>query len=165
MQIGRLLGLNELGAQRFWRDHIAQADAGGKHLGERTHIHGAFRSQRADRRRRVARVGQFAVRIVFEDEQIEFARLLGKLIATFLGQQAPGGVLEIRQAVEEFRPAQRFAHGLRDHAVVVGRNGNVLRLEQRKCLQRAKIGRRLNQNSVTRIDQHLGEKVEPLLRA
>jgi len=153
-----------IGAQGLGGDHVAEADAGRQHLGEGSHIDGALRRQRTDRGRRVARIGQFAVRVVLKDQQVEFASLLGETVAALLGQQPPGRVLEVRQAIQKLGPAQRFAHRFRHDTVFIGSNRYVLRLEQREGLQRTEIGRRFHQHGIARIDQHLGQQIQPLLR-
>lgn len=72
-------------------DHVAEADAGRQHLGEGSHIDGALRRQRTNRGRRVAGIGQFAVRVILKDQQIKLTRFLGEAVATPRPAADPSG--------------------------------------------------------------------------
>ena len=164
MQVGGLLDLHQLGAQRRRSDDVAQAQAGRQHFGEGAHVHGALGRQRTNRRRRLAVVGQRAIGVVFEDQEVEFARFLRQTVTAVLGEQAAGRILEVGQAVEELGAAHRRVERLGDQTILVRSHRDELRPEQRERLQGAEVGRRLDQHPVARIDHRLGQQIKPLLR-
>ena len=168
VQIGRLLGLQQLGIQRGRRDEVAQAQAGRQDFAERAQIHHALGPARQQGRRRRLLEPQLAIGVVLDDGQAELAADGDHLLAARFVHGAAGGVLEVGQQVDEARALaflKRLAQCLRRHAAIVA--GHVLghRLHGREGLQRAQVGGRLDQQAAALVEQHLGDQVQPLLAA
>ena len=99
-------------------------------------------------------------------QQAGLLRDLRQLLTTRERHASPGGILEVRQHVQEARALEQLRRqrgGLQP--LLVGGDRNELRLEQRERLQRAEIRRRLDQHAAAGIDQRLAEQIERLLRA
>ena len=77
----------------------------------------------------------------------------------------PGRVLEVGQQVGESCAGGRRGQAPGNGPSWSDASETNLRLIQRKRLQRAEVGRRLDQHARARVDQHLGREVEALLRA
>ena len=164
MQVGRLFDLHQFGPQRRWRNHITETQTGCQHFRKRAHINRTLRCQRADRGRRFAIVRQGTVRVIFKNHQVKFAGALGEPVAALFGKQAPGRILEVRQAIKKLRAAHRIIQCLGQQAVFIRRNRHIIRRKHRKSLQSTQIGRRFNQDLIARINQGLGQQIQPLLR-
>ena len=119
---------------------------------------------RAHRRRRGLVVPEVAVRVVLHDRQPDRRGPGRDGLAPRRAHAAAARVLEIGQQVEETRAPGRVQR-VRRRAFVVAGHRQKLRLVRREGLQRAQVRRRLHRDAAARIDQHLADQVQPLLRA
>ena len=169
VQIGRLLGLQQLRVHGLGCHHEAQAQAGGQHLGERAHVDAAFGV--AGRERCGWRVvkPQVAVGVVFHQRQAQFGGGIDQRGAARIAHGAAGRVLEVGQHIQEAGLVGACAHlGLEvvhQHTFVIAGHGHHGGLHGREGLQRAQVGGGLHQHAAVRVDEHLGDQVQRLLRA
>ena len=147
---------------------IADAHAGGNHLGEGTGVkHKAVLVQRLDRRDLFARKAQVAVWIILQNQHaVPFGQLVNTA-ALFGAHRDAGGILEIRNGVNEFR-FWLFAQGPFQLGKVdaVGFHGNAAQahLIGTEGIQRADEARRLADHNVPRVAQGLCRQIHYLLR-
>ncbi len=164
VQIGGLLGLLQLAHQRHRRHHVAEADAGRQHLGERAHVDDAAGIHGQHLRQRFAAIAERAIRVVFNQRQPESRADFDQGGAAFDRQAAAGRVLEIRQCIQHAGALPDRAHGFRQQAVIVGRYRYEFGAIYRERLQRTEITRGLDQHLAAFVDQDLAEQIEALLR-
>ena len=173
VQVNGLLGLQQLRVNRLGRHQKAEAQARRQDLRERAEVDTTFWVARSQRQRRRFVEPQLAIRVVFHDRQIGLGRSGRDGGTARFGHGATGRVLEVGQQVDEaggVRVVACRAPGLGDqvvdeHAIVVARHAHRYRFHRREGLQRAQVGRRFDQHTAARIEQHLGDQVEALLRA
>jgi len=166
VEVSRLLGLHEFEVDGLGGDDVAQAHARCEDLRERAHVEHAVRVERAQRRQGIAGVAQLAVRIVFDQQHAEFFRAGHQGLAALQRQAAAGRVLEVRDGVEEARAGSQLGRErFGQQALVIAGHRRVRRLEQRERLQGAQIAGCFHQDLALRVDEHLAQQVQPLLRA
>ena len=109
----------------------------------------------------------FAVGIVFQNDEIIFFRQLNQPATTRLAQRFAAGIAERRHQVNSFDAGglQQVGQLLHQHPVIVGVNAENIGLRQLKHLQRRQIGGTLNDDSVTWIEQRTGNDIQRLLGA
>ncbi len=171
-QVGALLAALHLVEDRRRRDRPAEPHPGRQDLGERAGVDHELVVERVERRQRVALVAQHPVRVVLHDQQLALARDPDQRVAALQRHRHPGGVLEGRHGVQEFRaPAlalERVQRGLEltdPHPVVVEGDLHDLGLVGAERRDRARVRRRLGDDHVAGIDQRLAEEVDRLLAA
>ena len=141
-----LLADGHLGEHRLRADRVADAHARGDDLRERAGVeHDALLVEGLDRRQRLAGIAQVAVGVVLEDHH---AVLLGEIVELFALLEAhrdAGGVLEIRDRVDEldvFLRPERLFERFHVHAVRIHRDADELRAVGAEVVQRADEARR-----------------------
>ena len=164
VQVGRLLGLQQLGEQRRRRQQVAQPQPRRQHLAEGAEVDRVVAERGRDRRRRRGVVPEVAVGVVLDHRQPVRARRLGERDAARRRQTAPARVLEVGQQVEKTRTT-RGRQRLGSRALVVAVDRHEARLVGAEGLQRAEVGRRLDGDRAAGVEQHLAHQVQPLLRA
>ena len=169
VQVGGLLGLQQLGVDVLGRNDETEAQARCQHLGERTHVDAAFGIAGGELLGRLDVEPQIAVGVVFHQRNAQFLRLGDQCRAARFGHRAAGGVLEVGQQVHEARLVRARA-GLGgevfdEGAFVIAGDGHHVRLHRRERLQRAEVGGRFDQDAAARVDHDLADQVERLLRA
>ena len=145
VQVGRLLGLQQLRVQRARRHHVAQPQPRRQHLGEGAEVDAALARRGTHGRRRRCVVPQLAIGVVFDQRQSGTGSRLHQLEPARASHAAPAGVLEIGQQVQEAR-AGRGRQRLRQRALLVAIDGHEVRLVGREGLQRAEIGGRFHRH-------------------
>ena len=168
VQVGRLLGLQQLGVQHGRRHQVAQAEARRQHLAEAAEVQHALGPVRCQRRGRRGVEPQVAIRVVFDQRHAHGlgGRQQGQAPR---GRQHPaGGVLEVGQQVGEAgarRVVRQRADGLGQRPVGIASQAGVDRLVRVEGLQRAQVGGRLHRHRRAGVDHHLADQVQPLLRS
>ncbi len=169
VQVGRLLGLQQLGVEGARGHQEAQAQAGGQHLGERAQVDAAFRVAGGERQRRGLVEPEVAVGVVLHQRQAQLGGFGRQRCAARLGHRAARGVLEVGQQIHEARAVRARAHlggqVVHQRAFVVARHAVHVGLHGREGLQGAEVGRGFHQHAASRVDEHLGHQVQALLRA
>ena len=109
----------------------------------------------------------FAIGIVFQNDEVIFFRQLNQVTTTRLAQRFAAGVAERRHQINGFDAGglQQVGQLLHQHPVIIGVDTENIGLRQLKHLQRRQIGRTLNDNSVTWIEQRTSNDIQRLLRA
>jgi hypothetical protein len=112
---------------------------------------------------------QVAVGVVLDHRHTGLKRGCSHGGAARLGHGAAGGVLEVRQQVDEARACRALARlgaqVVGEHAAVVAVHADHVRLHRRERLQRAEVGGRFHQDAAAGVDQDLGHQVQALLGA
>ena len=93
-------------------------------------------------------------------------RQLNQAATTSFAQGFPARVAKRRHQVNGFhtRGFQQIGQLFHQHAVIVGIHAENIGLRQLEDLQRRQIGRTLNDNRITRIEQGAGDDIQRLLR-
>mmetsp|Transcript_5286 Transcript_5286/g.19871 ORF Transcript_5286/g.19871 Transcript_5286/m.19871 type:complete len:454 (-) Transcript_5286:714-2075(-) len=168
VQVGRLLGLQQLRIQLRRSDQIAQAETGRQHLGERAEVERTLGPQAGQRRGRRLVEPQVAVGVVLDDRHTHAAGGFDNGLATGGTHHPPGRVLVIRQQVGEpgaRRVMRQRSQGLRKRALRIAGQAGEQWLVGREGLQGAEVGGGLDRHRGARIAQHLADEVQALLRA
>ena len=166
VQVGRLLGLQQLRVQRRRRHHVAQAQPGRQHLRERAEVEHALGPARGQRRAAAARRTRGRRRGCPRPAagRSRAPRRPARRGAPRCrrGRSGSGSSAAGRRSA---RPPAAAASASRQRAFVVAVDADELRLVRREGLQRAEVGRRLDRTRAAGVDQHLADQVQPLLRA
>ncbi len=179
VEVGPLLHLHETGDHRLGRHHPRDAQPRGEGLAERRevqHVAGELALPlRAvvelgvdldDRGQVLPLVAELSVGVVLDDGRAVVVGELDEAPAPLEAQGDTRGVLEVREDVEELRPAAQLGLEPPDvEAVVVHGDGEVVRLVGAPRLEGPQVGRRLGEDAVARVHEELADEVEPLLRA
>ena len=169
VQVGGLLGLQQLGVQRLGGHQVAQAQAGGQDFAERAEVERALGVARGQRGGRGCVKPQVAVGVVFDDGQARVGGGLGHGGAAGFGHGAARGVLEVGQQVHEAggigTAASLDAQVGGIHAFVVAGHADHGGLHRGVGLQRAQVGGGFDQDAAARVDQDFGHQIQALLRA
>ena len=165
VQVGRLLGLQQLGVERLGRHQKTEPQPGRQHLGERAQVDAALGVARSQRQRRWRVKPQVAIGVVFNNRQAQARGLVAERGAARLAHGAAGRVLEIGQHVKKSCAGSLARQVGEVHALVIAGHAEDVGLHSREGLQRAQIGRGFHQHAAARVNQHLGDQVKPLLRA
>ena len=167
-----LEGQDQLRADRVRRVRPADAEAGGKHLREGTQVDDALGAVRGDGRQGIVVEAEQTVGVVLDDQDVLAQADLGDDRAAFGGQRDAGGVVVVRNDVDELDRAARGAHvadrlrqGLGNDAVLVHRHVHDVRLACAEHTQRAHVGGGLGEDDVAGIHEELRHEVEGLLAA
>jgi hypothetical protein len=128
--------------------------------------------ERAQRRQRRALVAQQAVRVVLEHEQLALGGDLDEAAPAWQGHRHAARVLERRDRVDELRPAalaleavERLLEQVDAHPVVVHVDLHDVGLVGAEGGHGARVGRRLGDDDVARVDERLADEVDDLLAA
>ena len=150
----------------------ADAEAGSKHLREGSQVHDALGAVRGDGRQGIVVEAEQAVGVILDDQDMLAQADLGDDWAAFGGQRHAGGVVVVRDDVDELDRAARGAHvadrlhqGLGNDAVFVHGNVHDVCLAGAEHAQRAHVGGGLGEDDVAGVHEELGDEVECLLAA
>lgn len=109
-------------------------------------------------------IPQLAVGIILDDGNAVPLGQEHQFVPSSLRQRHPSRILKVREDIHELRPgAQRLLQSLGLKSVVIDGNGDVFGAINIESLQRAQVGRRLDQQAVTWIDQQFRDQIERLL--
>ena len=172
-EVGGLLAEDDLLHHRRRRHRPAEPDAGGEDLREGADVDDEVAAvELVERRQRLAAEAQQAVGVVLDDEQLAPPRQLDQAPPPLERHRHPGGVLEARHRVDEFRPPplaveprQHRFQLVDPHPVLVAVDLDRLGLVAAEDRHRAGVGRRLADDDVAGIDQRLADQVDRLLAA
>ena len=168
--VGVLGVLGDRGGQRLGRDDVADAEPRGDRLRERRHRHHALAAvELEERRRRLARPAQEAVRIVLDDHEVVLLGELEDALAPLERHRGAARVLEVRDHVEEGRGRALELGGQRVgvDAVAVDRDADDVGARAPEDQDAAVVGRRLDEHAPRggAREQHVGHEREHLERA
>ena len=161
----------QAGDNRFRCKQVADPHARREDLGERcgTH-HAAGRRHRVDGRDAVAREAQLAVRVVLEDDEVVEVGEFGEAMAPGERQVHAGGIVEVRDGVDEFRRRSRVLQFLElrleevdAHAVVVECDAVGLRLKLPERTQTTHERWRLADGGVSNVEECLRDDRESVV--
>ena len=148
------------------------AETGREHLRERTQVDDALGAVRGNGRQRVAVEAEQTVGVVFDDQDVLTQTDLGDDWAALSGERDAGGVVVVRNDVDELDRAARRAHaadrllqGLGNDAVLVHRYVHDVGLARAEHAQCAHVGGGLGEDDVARVHEELRDEVEGLLAA
>ena len=169
VQVGGLLGLQQLGEHGLGRHDVTQAQARCQHLGEAPHVDAALGVARGQGCGRRVVEPQVTVGVVLDQRQAQLRGLFYQGGAARFAHGAARGILEVGQHVQEAGLVGAAAHFggqvVDENAFVVTGHGHHLGLHGGEGLQRAQVGGGFHQYAAVGVDQHLGDQVQRLLRA
>ena len=169
MHVVALLADHQLLENRLGRYGISHADAGRDDLGEGAGVnHDAVGVKALDVGQVLAAVAQIAVGVVLQNQHAVFLGELIHSLALFKAHRHAGGILEIRDGVDEFGVGRRLQLFFKlGHAHAVGLNGHAdeLGVVAAEGVQRTDKGRRFNQHYLALVYKRLGAQIHDLLCA
>ena len=130
-------------------------------------LHDDVRSEAPEARECVVSEAELAVRDVLDDQEPVPARELDQRHAPLGGEAHACRILVVGNAVEELRAqsgCQLAFQLVHLEPVLVHRDGDELRLEASKRLDRAEIGRAFDDDQVARVEVGLADELERLDR-
>ena len=174
-EVGGLLGDGTAAQQRFGADQPAGAQRRRHRLGQARQVEDgivvtAFAAQLPEGGKALVGEAQVAIRIVLDDQEAVLAGQLDQLPAAGRGQHRATGIGKVWHRIKKLRcPACRqirqcLPQGVDVQAIVIGGDLDDVGRCQPQGLQRGRIGGRLDQHRVTRIDQRAHQQIESLLR-
>ena len=144
---------------------VAEAEAGGEHLGHRAEAQRALGCEGSQGDRRTLCVVELAVGIVLDEPEVVLTGLFGELAAAFLADRAAGRVLVGGHHVGKLGARDAVVDQVGVEALIVGRQADELRLAELECIESAHVGRRFDEDLVTLVGEDAGDHVEGLLGA
>ena len=166
VQVGCLLGLQQLGVERLGGHQESQPQAGRQHLGERAQVDAALGVARGQGQRRRRVEPQVAVGVVLDDGQAQFggaARQRRRGVPrSWCGRSGSGSWAARRGSGRPAPwPTRSSMSTPSSSLATLTTSGSI----GEKACKRAQVGGRLDQDARARVDQHLGNQVQALLRA
>src|SRR5215207_1230552 len=165
--IGQLLRCDESAGHFRGADRPAEADTGEERLRRRPGLDDDVRAEAPQARQRLVLEAELPVRDVLDDEEAVSSRELHKRGATIGRETDSARVLMIRNRVDELgseAAGEPLLQLLDGEAVRVERHRDERRLEAAEGLDRAEVGRRLDDDHVAWIEERLPDQLERLDR-
>ncbi len=168
----RLAGQDELVAHGVWCAHPPHPQTGGERLGERPEVDHPVGAAGAQRRQRVTVEAEQPVGVVLDHQQVVRLRQRQHPLAPHLAERHAGRIVEVRDGVEELRPAtpcrqlrQDGGQGVGHETCPVHRDVHDPGLGGLERTEGSHVGRGLGEYDVTGVEEDPGQQIKPLLRA
>ena len=148
--------------------HPPEPDAGEKRLRRRSGLQDDVGREAPEALKRVFGEAELPVGDVLHDQEPVPAGELDELLAPAAGETDPGRVLVVGDRVDELGPQpirETPFQVVHVEPVVVQRNGDERRLEAPERLDRAQVGRTLDDDDVAGVQERLADQLERLDRA
>ena len=146
-------------------DCPAEPDPGKHRLRGRACLDDDVRPEAPEARERVGGEAELPVRDVLDDQEPVPARELDQRRTPFAGEADAGRILVVGDAVDELRAQARGEQPLQLvhlETVLIHRDGDEVRLEAPKRLDRTQVRRGLDDDDVTGVEVRLGDQLERL---